>query len=175
VVQVLYRPPSEKQHQFDFNEVLALILSSNPNLASQLHLRQLDNDTLFDTYINELKLRNLSPNYTKKVWELLSKFKEYLNGFPPSPELAKSFLAQYANRKPRTLYRYAQMIRVFMKWYGEPMDDFKVRVPKTLPPYTKDSDVEKLFDAIENKATHRGCIIRDSLLVALALNGYETV
>ena len=56
-----------------------------------------------------------------------------------------------------------------MKWYGEPMNDFKVRVPKTLPPYTKDSDVEKLFDAIENKATHRGCIIRDSLLVALAL------
>ena len=79
MVQVLYRPPFEKQHQFDFNEILALLLSANPNLASQLRLRQLDNDTLFDTYINELKLRNLSPNYTKKVWELLSKFKAYLN------------------------------------------------------------------------------------------------
>ncbi|HJX12236.1 MAG TPA: hypothetical protein VJ377_01775, partial [Dehalococcoidales bacterium] len=87
-------PPFEKQHQFDFNEILALLLSANPNLASQLRLRQLDNDTLFDTYINELKLRNLSPNYTKKVWELLSKFKAYLNQRQPTPELAKSFLAQ---------------------------------------------------------------------------------
>jgi hypothetical protein len=38
-----------------------------------------------------------------------------------------------------------------MKWYGEPMDDFKVKVPKSLPPYTEDSDIEKLFAAIENK------------------------
>lgn len=88
---------------------------------------------------------------------------------PPSPELAKGFLAQYTNRKPRTLYRYAQMIRVFMKWYGEPMDDFKVKVPKTLPPYTEDSEIERLFTAIENKKTHKGCIVRDSLLAAIAL------
>ncbi len=73
---VKYRPPLKKHHQFDPNEILALILSSNPNLASQLRLRQLDNDALFEGYINELKLRNLSPIYIKKVWELLSKFKE---------------------------------------------------------------------------------------------------
>jgi hypothetical protein len=41
----------------------------------------------------------------------------------------------------------------YLKWYGEPMDDFKVKVPKTLPPYTEDSDIEKLFAAIENKKT----------------------
>lgn len=61
------------------------------------------------------------------------------------------------------------MIRVFIKWYGEPMDDFRVKVPKTLPPYTEDSEVEKLFNAIENKKTHRGCIVRDSLMAILAL------
>jgi integrase/recombinase XerD len=49
------------------------------------------------------------------------------------------------------------------------MDDFRVRVPKSLPPYTDDNDVEKLFRAIENKKTHKGCIARDSLLVELAL------
>jgi integrase/recombinase XerD len=94
---------------------------------------------------------------------------EHLNGYPPSPELAKGFLSQYINRKPRTLARYAKMIKAFMKWYGEPIDDFKVKVPKTLPPYTEDSDIEKLLKAIENKKTHKGCIAQDSLLVALAL------
>ena len=100
---------------------------------------------------------------------MLNRWKEYLNGYPPSPELAKGFLSQYADKKPRTLYRYAQMLKVFMKWYGEPMDDFRVKVPKTLPPYTEDSEVERLFSAIENKKTHRGCVVRDILLVELAL------
>jgi len=61
------------------------------------------------------------------------------------------------------------MIKSFMKWYGEPMDNFKVKVPKNLPPYTEDSDIEKLFAAVESKKTHKGCIVRDSLLVQLAL------
>jgi integrase/recombinase XerD len=100
---------------------------------------------------------------------MLTRFKEYLNDNPPSPDLAKVFLSQFANRKPRTLYRYTQMIRGFVKWYGEPMDDFKVKVPKNMPPYTENSDIEKLFSAIQNKKTHKGCITRDSLLVELAL------
>jgi integrase len=61
------------------------------------------------------------------------------------------------------------MIIVFMKWHGELMDDFKVKVPKSMPPYTENSDVEKLFSAIQNKKTHKGCVTRDSLLVELAL------
>ncbi|MFC2006350.1 tyrosine-type recombinase/integrase [Chloroflexota bacterium] len=56
-----------------------------------------------------------------------------------------------------------------MKWYGEPMDDFRVKIPKTLPPYTEDSEIERLFSAIENKKTHKGCIVRDSLMATLAL------
>ena len=79
-----------------------------------------------------------------------------MNGYPPSIELAKGFLSQYTNRKPCTLARYTATIKGFMKWYGEPMDDFKVKFPKTLPPYTEESDVEKLFQAIENKKSHKG-------------------
>ena len=37
-------------------------------------------------------------------------FREFLGQFPPSPELAKSFLARYADYNPYTLYRYAQSI-----------------------------------------------------------------
>jgi len=134
-----------------------------------LALRNLANEDLFAVYDSELVLRLHAPKNLSDTRKLLSRFKEYLGNYPPSPELAKSFLAQYADRKPRTLYRYAQMLRMLMKWYGEPIDDFKVKVPKTLPAYTEDSDIEKLFKAIENKRTHKGCIVRDSLLVALAL------
>jgi len=75
---------------------------------------------------------------------LLAKFKDYLGECVPSPDLTKGFLAQYAHRKPRTLARYAATIKSFMKWYGEPMDDFRIKVPRSLPPYTEDSDVAKL-------------------------------
>jgi hypothetical protein len=64
--------------------VLSLLLS--PTLKEQLRLRRLDNNTLFDTYLNELRLRNLSPYYIQKVWELLRVFKDYLNGEQPTPQ-----------------------------------------------------------------------------------------
>ncbi len=127
------------------------------------------NNELFQLYDSDLVLRLYNAKNLSDTRKILTKFKQYLNDFPPSTELAKGFLARYTDRKPRTLYRYAQMLRVFMKWYGEPMDDFKVKIAKTLPPYTEDSEIERLFNAIENKKTHKGCIVRDSLLVALAL------
>ena len=138
-------------------------------LSEELLLRNLDNDNLFKLYDSDLVLRLRNAKNLSDTRKMLTRFKEYLNGNPPSPELTKAFLSQFANRKPHTLYRYAQMIRVFMKWYGEPMDDFKIKVPKSMPPYTENSDIEKLFSAIQNKKTHKGCITRDSLLVALAL------
>lgn len=139
------------------------------DVKRRLRLRQLTNDSLFPLYDNELLLRLHNPKNLRDTRRMLGLFKEYLNGFPPSPEIAKGFLAQYSNKKPRTLYRYSQMILMFMKWYGEPIEDFKVRIPKTLPDYTEDKDIEKLFQAIENKRSHKGCIVRDTLIVELAL------
>jgi len=135
----------------------------------RLRLRHMTNEDLFTLYDNDLVLRLHNVKNLSDTRKMLTKFKEYLNSYPPSPELAKGFLAQYADRKPRTLYGYAQMIRVFMKWYGEPMDDFRIKVPKTLPPYTKDSEVERLLSAIGNKRSHKGCIVRDTLIVELAV------
>jgi integrase len=140
-----------------------------PEGKRRLRLRHMTNNELFTLYDSDLVLRLHNAKNLNDTRKILNKFKQYLNDFPPSPELAKGFLAQYTNRKPRTLYRYTQMIMVFMKWYGEPMDNFKVKVPKTLPPYTEDSDIEKLFAAVEDKKSHKGCIVRDRLLVELAL------
>jgi len=148
-------------------ELLEAVLG--PEGRRRLMLRRLNKDNLFELYDSDLVLRLRNAKNLSDTRKMLTRFKGYLNGYPPSPELAKAFLSQFANRRPRTLYRYTQMIRGFMKWYGEPMDDFKVKVPKNMPPYTENSDIEKLFSAIQNKKTHKGCITRDSLLVALAL------
>ena len=110
-----------------------------PEVKRRLRLRHLTNETLFPLYDNEIVLRLHNVKNLSDTRKQLAKFKEYLNGFPPSPELAKGFLAQYSNRKPRTLYRYSMMIKMFMRWYGEPIDDFKVKIPKTLPQYTEDN------------------------------------
>ena len=133
-------------------------------------MRHLANEELFALYDSELVLRLHAPKNLSDTRKFLSRFKEYLGSYPPSPELAKSFLAQYVDRKPRTLSRYAQMLRMFMKWYGEPIDSLKIEIPKSLPSYIEDSQVEKLFEAIGSKKTHKKSIIRDKLLVNLARN-----
>ena len=132
-------------------------------------LRRLTNEELFRLYDNEIVLRLRAPKNLSDTRIILGRFKEYLGGYPPSPELAKAFLVQYADHKPRTLYRYAQMLKGFMKWYGEPLEDLKIKIPKSLPPYTDDAKIEKLLRAVESKKTHKGTIIRDKLLIELAL------
>jgi len=135
-----------------------------------LELRNKSNDELFTLYDADLVLRVRNARNLDNESRLLARFRQYLNGERPSAELAKVFLSYYAGRKSRTLARYAATIKSFMKWYGEPMDNFRIKVPRSLPPYTEDSDVDKLRQAIASKKTHRGTIIRDSLLVDLGLS-----
>jgi integrase len=135
----------------------------------RIMLRQMTNDELFNIYDSDIVLRLHNAKNLSDTRKTLARFKDHLGQYPPSPELAKAFLAQFFDRKPRTLYRYAQMIKMFMKWYGEPLNDFKVKIPKSLPPYTENDDIAKLLDAVENKKTHKGVIVRDRLLIELAL------
>ena len=123
-------------------------------------MRGLSNDELLHRYDSELVLRLRAPRNLSDTRKLLGKFKTYLGEYPPSAQLAKSFLAQYADRKERTLYRYAQMLRMFMRWYGEPIDDVKIKIPKSLPPYTEQAEVDKLLEAIASKKTHKRTIAR---------------
>lgn len=130
-------------------------------------LRHKSNDELFGLYEADLRLRVRNPRNLKQDVALLRRFEEYLAGFPPTKELAKGFLAQYADRKPRTLARHTATIRGFMKWYGEELD-LKVPVPKTLPPYVERGDIDRLLEALSHKKTHKKIISRDCLLVEVA-------
>lgn len=136
----------------------------------KLVLRHKTNPKLFKLYESELVLKTRNARNLSNERQLLSRLQQYLGHFPPSIELAKGFLAQFFDKKPRTLARYSATIKAFMKWYGEPMDDFKVKIPKTLPPFTKDEEIKQLLEAVENKRSHKKSIIRDILLIELALN-----
>jgi integrase len=149
------------------SQILALLLSANPNFAKQLRLQQLENDPLFDAYLNELKLRQLSSIYVQKVGELLNTFKGFLNNSKPTPELAETFLAGYFNHKPNTRVRYFTYVQGFMTWYGFKLS-LTVKAPRLTPPYYTDAQINKLLKAANNKKTHKHLSVRDSLIIELA-------
>jgi integrase/recombinase XerD len=130
-----------------------------------LSLRDKTNDEIFRLYTDDLKLRLRNEKNLRDTETLLDHFRNHLAGGRPSREEAKAFLAPYSKRAPRTLYRYTQTIKAFMNWYGETLDDVRVRVPKSLPAYTEDTDIEKLLEVIGLKRSHKGSIGRDCLLV----------
>ncbi|MFC2040523.1 tyrosine-type recombinase/integrase [Chloroflexota bacterium] len=130
-------------------------------------MRQMSNRDLFKRYDIELVLRLRNIKNLRDTRIILGKFEAFLAERSPTPILGKEFLTPYSDRKPRTLSRYAQMIKGFMKWFGQPMDDFKVKIPRTLPAYIDDDQIEQLLNAFANKMTHKGTIVRDQLLVQL--------
>jgi integrase len=139
-----------------------------PGGAKILELRDKSNEDLLKLYDPEIILHCTDPRNRDYTRRMVRKFViEFLAGRKPSSALAKDFLSRYADRKSRTLYRYASMIRPFMKWYGEPIDDVRIKVPKSLPPFTEDSELDKLLDAMKSKKSLKKSIMRDVLLVEM--------
>jgi integrase len=148
-------------------ELLEMLLGEEGK--RRLRLRRMTNGQLFEAYDAELVCRHRSPKGLYEDRRLLGHFKNFLGEFPPTPELGKQFLGQFAARKTATLARYVATLKAFFDWLGEPLN-VRVRLPRTLPPYTEDADVNALLEAIRNKSTHKGTVARDLLLVNLAVN-----
>ena len=151
----------------ELREFLILLLGSDGK--RRLELRQMRNSELFELYEGELAFRHRSPRGLHEAKRVLGHFQGFLGEYPPSPQLAKSFLSQYIERKPTTIARYAAVLKVFLKWYGEQLD-VKIVVPKTLPSYVEKSDVDRLLEAMRTKKTHKKSAERDVLLVELAIH-----
>ena len=131
-----------------------------------MELRNLPNDKLFTLYKAELILRIRNEKNLRNILALLTQFKDYLGEYPPSEQLAKGFLAQYTGLKPHTWYNYVGEVKRFMSWYGEGIT-LKAKLPKSLPTYHEDQDVEALLAVIKTKQTHKKMMPRDTLLVEL--------
>ncbi len=134
-----------------------------------MELRQKTNKELFTLYEGELAFHHRSVRGLHEAKRILKHFHDYLGEFPPTPELAKSFLSKFTIRKTTTIARYAAILKMFFKWYGEELD-IKLRVPKILPSYVEKSDIDKLLDAIKNKRSHKDSTDRDLALVDLAIH-----
>jgi hypothetical protein len=115
-----------------------------------LELRQKTNKELFALYEGQLAFHHRSARGIHEAKRILNHFHDYLGEFPPTPELTKSFLSKFTIRKATTVARYAAIPKMFFKWNGEELD-IKLLVPKILPSYVKQCDIEKLLDAIKNK------------------------
>ncbi len=131
-----------------------------------MELRNLPNDKLFMLYEAELILRIRNEKNLQNILSLLTRFKDYLGEYPPSEQLAKGFLAQYTGLKPHTWYNYVGEVKRFMSWYGEGIT-LKAKLPKSIPTYHEDQDVEALLAVIKTKRTHKKMMPRDTLLVEL--------
>ena len=134
----------------------------------KIRLHRKTNAELFATYEDQLALRHLSPDAREEAKRVLGHFKNFLGEFPPSPELATSFLARFSNHKPTTLYRYHSIINSFMTWYGDPLTT-KIRVPESIPQYIETDAIAKLKDAMRGKKTHKKIIERNILIIDLGL------
>ncbi|MFC1966832.1 tyrosine-type recombinase/integrase [Chloroflexota bacterium] len=163
--------PSIAHHISGSNNVFRLVeyimATIDPDYARRLQMRQMSNCDLFKRYDIELLLRLHNKKNLSDTRKMLSNFETFLTGRSPSPDLAKEFLSQFANHKPRTLSRYAQMVKSLMKWYGQPLEEFKVKIPRTLPPYVEDDQIERILQAMSSKRSHKGTVVRDQLLVQL--------
>jgi len=78
-------------------------------------------------------------------------------------------MARYSSLSLRTQARYGATIKIFMKWCGFPMDDYRFKLPKSLPQYIEDIDIDDLLNAIKNKKSRKDTIKRDLLIVELFL------
>jgi integrase/recombinase XerD len=134
----------------------------------KLRLRHKTNDELFALYDSQLVLKHTSKDGLEEARRILRHFRAYVGEYPPLPEVATAFLAQFKNRKPNTLYRYDSILKGLMNWYGEKLET-KIKVPVTLPDYIESSDIEKLKEAMRAKKTHKRVIERNILIIELAV------
>jgi len=135
----------------------------------KLRLRNLTNDKLFELWDSELVIRYRTKKTLYEGRRLFGQFHQFLGAFPPSAELGKKFLGQFADHKPSTVYRYNALLRQFFKWYGEEWN-VRVSMPKQLPQYVEDAEIDALLAAIKSKPTHKKTIARDLLIVEVARN-----
>ena len=132
-------------------------------------MSRMSNEELFEKYYTQLHLSVHNEHNYKSYVYLLEIFKIFLGDRKPSSDLAKEFIAGYHKKSLNTQAKYAAIIKGFMKYYGEPIEDLKIRRPQAAPQIVEEENLEKLFDAARNKKSHKKKVDRDILIFELYL------
>ena len=98
----------ELTESLQLRELLYILLGNKGR--RHLELRQKPNGELFALYEGELTFHHRSARGIHEAKRVLNHFHNYLGEFPPTPELAKSFLSAFKERKPTTIARYAAIL-----------------------------------------------------------------
>jgi len=125
-----------------------------------------------NSYLHFLQNRGLSKSYIDKLSEYLRKYCDWLgntSGNTLSAESAEKFLSRSAHLKPNSRARYATYLKGFLTHLDIPFN-VKVKVPRTLPAYIESSDLDRLYEAVRGKETHKQSIFRDLTLLKTAEN-----
>jgi hypothetical protein len=75
---------------FDLREMLEVLLGAEGK--RKIRLRRKTNAELFQLYADQLALRHRSKDALDEAKRFLKHFQDFLGEYPPSPELAESFL-----------------------------------------------------------------------------------
>ena len=118
-----------------------------------------------NSYLKSLRLQGLSVNYVNKVTEFLTGYVRWANVL--SPDSALAYFGRYTERKPNTRARYATYLKGFLGFLGMPWE-VRVKVPRQLPAFVQDQDIERLRACIEDKHTHKSTRFRDLVLLETA-------
>ena len=84
---------------FGIREMLEVLMG--PEGRRKLRLRHKTNDELFALYDSQLVLKHRSADALAEARRFLGHYRAFLGQYPPTPELAASFLAKFSGRKPR--------------------------------------------------------------------------
>jgi len=122
-----------------------------------------------EDYVNHLRNRGMSDRHISDLLFYLEKYCAWLGNTLAtlSAESAEKYLSKSNHLKPNSRAKYAAYLNGFLKFCGIEFD-VKVKVPKTLPGYVEDADIEKMADWIETKSTHKDTIQRDLTLLQTA-------
>ncbi|MCH8346280.1 MAG: tyrosine-type recombinase/integrase [Chloroflexi bacterium] len=128
-----------------------------------------------DRYQRELGRRDLAPTTRSQYRQVLGAYEAFLGPADPSPEAAGDFLASLRaqGRAHATIGRYAIVLGGFHRFVGEPMT-YRHRRKKTLPPYHRAEDVERILEQARHgfrKQPERARYRNHVLIATLAYTG----
>lgn len=119
-----------------------------------------------EPYARHLLLTGRSPGYVAKVEELLQR---YVAAWPVATAASVGvFLEQFSERAPATRAQYLSYLRGYLAWQGIACV-FRVKVPRTLPPFVPQEHIDRVLEAIAQKRSHKGSIPVDVALFYTAI------
>ena len=124
----------------------------------------------FGSYLDELSLKHITPQYRRESTQRLQAFHIFLDGQPPSAYMGKKFLAllRDSGYAPASTEAYYHAIKPFLEYIDIP---FKVSLKRQrrIPDYHSIDQIRSMLAIIASRTDKWACIKQRDTLVILML------